>query len=482
MRNCWLACLLAAILLSPAAQAADPSVHLYRVTVNESLTRLDVEACFADSLPHHFVSDDPLAVEAFLHGSILLDGMARDIKPRQGALLFPLPSDDNCLLYRVDLARIANSGSRRRGLRINDTLLLAPQTWTWRPWSTRGYAMEFEFVLPAGMAVSFPGQRLDNGSGRPRFRLDPTPYDWPATMLLGRLQQADLDVPGARLRVSAASGPADADMARTLRWLKPAALAVSTVSGRFPRPDVQVVVVPVGVGLDAAPWAQVTRGWGSAVQFYMNVSADWDVFLQDWIATHELSHLLAPFIDRRDAWLSEGLASYYQNLLRGRIGLLSEQEMWQAMADGFMRGRKAADSLNLRDATTNMRSRDRFRRVYWTGAALLFKGDVELRRRSGGHWSLDRILTAFGECCLAEARAWRARELLERFDAISGEDVFVPLHDDIVYTRFFPRLDDTWETLGIDVSEGEVRLQATTAQPALRRSLFKPERVAPTGD
>ena len=51
----------------------------------------------------------------------------------------------------------------------------------------------------------------------------------------------------------------------------------------------------------------------------------------DWTATHEFSHLLLPYVSRRDRWLSEGLASYYQNVLRARDGRLSETDAWRKL-------------------------------------------------------------------------------------------------------------------------------------------------------
>ncbi len=53
---------------------------------------------------------------------------------------------------------------------------------------------------------------------------------------------------------------------------------------------------------------------------------------------HELSHLLHPVIDGYDRWLSEGIASYYQNVLRARAGLRSAQWSWDALHAGFERG------------------------------------------------------------------------------------------------------------------------------------------------
>ena len=37
----------------------------------------------------------------------------------------------------------------------------------------------------------------------------------------------------------------------------------------------------------------------------------------DWSVIHELSHLLLPYVQSEDAWLSEGAASYYHVVVEG---------------------------------------------------------------------------------------------------------------------------------------------------------------------
>lgn len=464
--------------LAPAAEPA--TAHHYRVSVNDKLTSLDVHACFADSLPHHFIVDDPLARDALLDASILLDGERREVFHRRGALRFPIPSDDGCLDYRIDLEKVTATQNLTHSYRLPDALILSPQTWLWRPWSRGGYAIEFSFELPAGMDVSVPWLPLDNGPHHRHFRMADTPFDWPALMAVGRLHMESIRVPGGRLHMAVLPGPAQPDAVMARRWLKPAALAVSALTGQFPRDDIQLMVIPLDGGRDAAPWAQVTRGGGPGAQFYMNAAADWPVFRDDWIATHELSHLALPFVGRRDKWLSEGIASYYQNILRARVGLISEQEAWQQMADGFRRGRNSTDSTSLRDAALDMHSKERFMRVYWTGAAIAFLGDVELRRRTSNRWSLDRLIAELPACCMAphepRGKTWRARELLAEFDRLSGEAVFLPLHDEHVYSRFFPRLEEAWRSIGIEVDDRQVLLEPESAQQEmLRRSIIYPD-------
>lgn len=465
-----------ATLTEPASRPA----HHYRIEVDPGLSHLDVHACFADSLPHHFVADDALARKSLIEASILLEGERVQVRPVRGALRFPIPSDDDCLDYRVNLETITAGQQLNHAYRLPNALLLRPQTWLWRAWSKGGRDIRFEFRLPKDMAVSVPWRPLDEGPVHRKFLMGESLFDWPALMAIGRLHTDEIYVPGATLHLAVLPGPGEPRPELARRWLKPAALAVSKLHGRFPRKNMQVLVIPLDGGKDAAPWAEVTRGGGPAAHFYMNAAADWPVFRDDWIATHELSHLALPFVSRQDKWLSEGIATYYQSILRARVGLISEREAWQAMANGFQRGRDGTDTTNLRNAALDMRSRNRFMRVYWTGAAIAMLGDIEVRRQTSGRWSLDRLLFEFQECCQVPGKVWRAREIFEYFDQATGKDVFIPLYEEHVYSRFFPRLEEAWQSLGIRIDAGDVVLETATAQQEkLRRSIMSSEIMPP---
>jgi hypothetical protein len=61
----------------------------------------------------------------------------------------------------------------------------------------------------------------------------------------------------------------------------------------------------------------------------------------DWVAIHELSHLWMPRLYPGDRWLSEGIATYLQEVLRARCGLQSRTKAWTRIKEGFDRGRRS---------------------------------------------------------------------------------------------------------------------------------------------
>ena len=122
------------------------------------------------------------------------------------------------------------------------------------------------------------------------------------------------------------------------------------------------------------------RGGGVAAEFFVDETRSLDSFREDWTAAHELSHMLLPFVTRNDRWLSEGLASYYQNVLRARDGRLSEEQAWQKLHSGFERGRAGSGSSS--EAKASSSGWGSIMHIYWSGAAIMLMADSELRMLS----------------------------------------------------------------------------------------------------
>jgi predicted metalloprotease with PDZ domain len=181
--------------------------------------------------------------------------------------------------------------------------------------------------------------------------------------------------------------------------------------------------------------------------------------------------MLVPYVSRRDKWLSEGIASYYQNILRARDGRLSEQQAWQRLHRGFERGRAQTRNETLAQATRS--GYQSIMRIYWSGAAMMLKADTELRLISNGRQSLDTALAGLQKCCIGSHRSWRARELFTELDRITGTTVFSRLHREHVSDVEFPNLSNTFKQLGL-VSESEsIRLDSEAPWGRIRFYIMK---------
>jgi len=130
------------------------------------------------------------------------------------------------------------------------------------------------------------------------------------------------------------------------------------------------------------------HGGGPGVMLFASGRATDAQLHGEWIAVHELSHLWLPPLAREDApWLPEGFASYYQCILRSRVGMYDESTAWDELLSGLERG--AAQARASGDVPLARASRPHYQHIYWGGAALMLALDVDERKRRS---SLDRLV------------------------------------------------------------------------------------------
>jgi hypothetical protein len=441
--------LAAGALVTCGAGAAEAErLHRYTVSIDPALTVLSVRACFDGRPPEAIVADSLDAPLAFIDARV--EGSGKTLMP-SGALSLKAVPDNGCIRYRVDISqpimRHDRSGENIR--RFGKDVTATAGIWLWRPERlASGEDVEIAFDLPEGISVSAPWRPVGE-SNRPAFRLGHAPIDWPAIVAFGRFEEQPIDVGGARLRLAVLDGTPAPDPERMRAWVEEAARSVVAVSGSFPLPHAQIVVAPASRGKGPVPWAFVVRGGSPAVHFLVNPRKPFEEFQADWTAVHEFAHLLLPFVHYDDAWLSEGIATYYQNVLRARSGRLTPEEAWSEIRAGFQRARASAPGMTLAQATASMHRGGSHMRVYWHGAAIALLADVRLRQMSDGKQSLDTALAALHNCCMQTDQAWSAAALLDKLDELTGTDVFAALLRQHVSSPDFPDLSDLYRELGL---------------------------------
>lgn len=265
-----------------------------------------------------------------------------------------------------------------------------------------------------------------------------------------------INIPGASIDLEIRGSVDQENTAKLKRWVSESAGQVLLAYGRFPVPEPRVVVVPSEGGRwggdSAVPFGRVTRGGGETVELYVDVGRPLADLSADWTATHEFSHLLLPRISWRQKWISEGFASYYQNVLMARAGNYTTNQAIEKLTQGFGRGRGSRPELSLNDAAREGVRRARYK-IYWSGAAIALLADVELRERSSGTESLDTVLDRFQRCCLPSRRSWSGTELFTKFDSLIEDPVFMPLYRQYANTAGFPDFEDA---LRSDVVRDEI--------------------------
>ena len=466
--------LAAALWLPVSAAAAAGSPH-YTVSTDERLGYLDVKACFVGSLPQRLTAGDERAPALLRDPRFQAHDNVVALRPQGSTLRLPNSDAPACVQYRVDLDAIGKRQWRSAGWRTRGAIVLDPALWLWTPDGLpKTSHWRLDFVLPPGFDVSAPWKRLGRQQQTVTYDMHERLSGRGARMAIGRFRVESIELPGGRFRYALLPGDPAADAGATRRWVTSGGRALVSAYGRLPVPDVQLLVVPIGRGREPVPWGEVQRGGGDAVHLYIDQRRPAKEFMTDWVLVHELSHLLHPVIDARDRWLSEGIASYYQNVLRARTGLRSAQWAWNALHAGFERGIHGTPrGRTLAEVSETMMRDHSFMRVYWSGAAIALLADVELRRRTAGAQSLDTALAALADCCLPAERSWSARELMQRLDQQTGTDVFVTLYRKYVDSDHFPDLKAVYAELGLrPISDSALRLDPAAPEAAICQAIM----------
>ncbi|MCB1643269.1 MAG: hypothetical protein KDI37_16190 [Xanthomonadales bacterium] len=376
-----------------------------------------------------------------------------------------------CGGYAVDLGRLADRRSSGHGYRVGADLLTWPDAWLWWP-ASRSVEAVIEFELPDGWQISTPWPQPD--PLRSEFRLGGWPRDWPGLVALGHFDRRLLEGSAEGVRLAMLGNIERGRRDELARWVTHLAELLEPVGG-LPLPQAQVLIVPMNRGNGPVPWGQVHRAGFGGVHFFVNPQHSLQDFVDDWTGAHEFSHLLHPYLGRRGRWLSEGLASYYQNVLRARSGDLSEFEAWERLLAGFGRGRRdASGGTALLEVARQMQQRRAFMRVYWSGAAWWLQRDVELRLQLGTANGLDALLRRFAMTRLPANRTWSPQEFAAELDRLAGVSVFVPALAPAESELQFPNVAPLLQRLGlISDRSGELRRLDDEAElTALRQAIM----------
>jgi len=250
-------------------------------------------------------------------------------------------------------------------------------------------------------------------------------------------------------------------------WAEEAARATVLPSGRFPLRSARVEVRETqSRSSSPVPWGQTSRDGEVSVLLYVRRDAGYEELRADWTAVHEFSHLAHPYLGERGRWLAEGLASYHQNVLRARAGLLAPEEAWRRLDAGFRRGEAVGGGPAL-DAMG--RQRGGTMRVYWAGAAYWLEMDLALRRDRGT--TLEAVLDRYAQCCLDGTAHVAPEDFVAALDRAAGIALFASRYRDYAEATAFPSLADSYRALGIERSGAGLRFSGAPAARRLREAM-----------
>jgi len=452
-----------------SASFAAGNHHNYTIRVDADLHRLHVTARFA--LPVTDIAARSSTAERYLLAAHDCDSGER-IKTA-GRRMTTHDAGISCLSYGVDLRKAAQADRRNRSL-TPDNIIVSPIVWMWQPRLDGQDEIRVQFQLPDALQVSVPCRPIESTAHE--YLLTASPQSGFAIAIFGRFDSTVMHVAGSDLRLALLRSATDYDTAAMVDWIRDTANNIALVYGRFPNPAARIIIIPTAKrrwrgDLPGVIFGRVVRDGGETVELLIDPRQPIESFHSDWTATHELSHMMLPYLRRDHRWSSEGFAQYYQDVLLTRAGRYEEQYAWQKLYDGLERGRSSVPDMSPNEATGADERNSRMK-VYWSGTALALLADVELRGRSNGKESLDNVLDQLQHCCLPSARTWTGTELFTKFDSFLDKPLFMNLYRQFADAPGFPDTSPLLGRLGIVLDDGKVRLSDAAELAEIRAALM----------
>ncbi len=284
-------------------------------------------------------------------------------------------------------------------------------------------------------------------------------------LLVGFARADEIAIGGGTITLeveSAASSvakPADIE-----RWVRRAAVAVSSFYGRFPVPRVRIVVARV-----SGKRIFGTTFDGDLIRLRLGTEATPAELDHDWTLTHEMFHLGFPDMARRHLWMQEGLSTYFEPIARVRVGELTPQEHWHDLFAGLPNGLPDPDRGGL-DATPTWGA------TYWGGTLFWFLVDLRVREETANRRSADDAIRAILAAGGDGSKDWTMERVIEVGDRGTGTKVLATVYQELGKKHFEVDLKALAARIGY--SDGTFDDKAPLA--AIRRSITDPKQNPPS--
>ncbi|MFD2164867.1 hypothetical protein ACFSJY_01220 [Thalassotalea euphylliae] len=218
------------------------------------------------------------------------------------------------------------------------------------------------------------------------------------------------------------------------QWLANGVTASQQTFSLLPFQTLRFNVSPQPNAREPVPWGQVDRD-GNIIVLKIDTKFPTKSFIDDWTLYHEIAHLYLPFLDDSSIWLSEGFATYVQQIIMLDNDVFDKDTFVRRIKAGFSRGIKntAKQRGPLSSVSNNMWSRRAYMRVYWSGTAYFLEVDSLLQEQGS---DLIEVIKQYVSCCLTSDAY--GSELIKTLDQISNSDAFSTLYHQYKYRQDFP--------------------------------------------
>jgi hypothetical protein len=267
----------------------------------------------------------------------------------------------------------------------------------------------------------------------------------------------------AKIETSVGDGAFNVSDADLRTWIHNAADSVATYYGRFPLDRVDLRISPggrAGVG-HGMTWPD--HG-GGLIKIRVGSDTTAHDFADDWMLTHEMTHLAFPSMPDEHHWIEEGIATYIEPIARVRAHHLDENEMWFELVRDLHQGlpREGEQGLDRTHTWAN---------TYWGGALFCFVSDVEIHRATHNAKGLDDALRAILNAGGNINEDWTLARALQTGDRGTGTHVLEDDYADMGNQYHMVDLDAMWRELGVARDGDHVVFNDSASMAATRHAI-----------
>jgi hypothetical protein len=276
-----------------------------------------------------------------------------------------------------------------------------------------------------------------------------------------------INVPGAVINVTFSPDQFETSEEVLVGWVESSARAVADYYDHFPVPRLSVYIrAQGGSGI----------GYGSAhgsntpyIQVNVGRESEKEEFDDDWVMTHEMTHLGFPSIKGSYQWLEEGMATYIEPLARARIGTNTAQQVWGDLIRHLPRDLPRYGSRGIHEASN-------YREIYWGGALFWLMADVELRKQSNNRRGLEDIFQHIVTKGGTINTYWELREVLDECDRAAGKKIFSDIYQRMSVTPIDVNVTELWQQLGVELRNNRVTFNDRAPLAKIRLAITKGSR------
>lgn len=267
----------------------------------------------------------------------------------------------------------------------------------------------------------------------------------------------------AKINVTVSDGAFNVANADLRTWIANAADSVAVYYGRFPVTPLKLEISPGGRNGVGHGMTWPDNG-GGFIKIRVGADTNAKDFAEDWMLTHEMTHLAFPSMPDDQHWIEEGLATYIEPIARVRAHHLDENTMWFEFSRDLHQGLPHSGDEGLDRTHT-------WANTYWGGALFCFLADVEIHRETKNAKGLDDALRAILNAGGNINEDWTLPRALEVGDRATGTHALTTLYGEMGPKAMMVDLDAMWRELGVVRAGDHVTFDDNAPMAATRRAI-----------